>query len=66
MSKDSKELSVEVDEIRKQFCHKMLKKIEDRFPKEAVDVAMAFHVLGMRPLTHLCKEQREDYGSKEH
>ena len=65
MSKVSKKVSVEVDDIRKQLCHNTVKNIEDRFPKEAVDVAMAFRVLGMRPLTHLCKEQREDYGSKE-
>ena len=65
MSKVSKKLSVEVDEIRKEFCHNTVKNIEDRFPKEAVDVAMAFHVLGMRPLTHLSKVQREYYGRKE-
>ena len=49
MSKVSKKLSVEVDDIRKEFCHNMVKNIEDRFPKEAVDVAMVFHVLGMPP-----------------
>ena len=65
MSKDAKKLTVEVDEIRTDFCHTMVKNIEDIFPKEAVDVAMAFHILGMRPPTHLSKEQREDYGSKE-
>ena len=65
MSKYSKKLSVEVDDIRKDFCHNTVKNIEDRLPKEAVYVAMAFHVLGMCPLTHLSKEQREDYGSKE-
>ena len=42
-------MSVEVDDIRKEFCHNTVKNIEDRFPKEAVDVAMAFHVLGMHP-----------------
>ena len=57
MSKDAKKLSVEVDEIRKEFCHNMVKNIEDRFQKEAVDVAMAFHILGMRPLTHLSKSK---------
>ena len=60
MSEDANKMSVEVDEIMKEFCHNMVKNIEDRFPKEAVDVAMAFHILGMRPLTHLSKEQRED------
>ena len=65
MRKVSKKLSVEVDDIRKEFCHNMVKNVEDRFPKEAVDVAMVFHVLGMRPLTYLCREQREDYGRKE-
>ena len=42
----------------------MVKNIEYRFPKDAVDVAMAFHILGMHPLTHLSEEQREDYASK--
>ena len=60
MSKDAK-----VDDIRKEFCHNMVKNIEDRFPKEAVDVAMSFQILGMRPLTHLSKEQRDEYGNKE-
>ena len=64
MSKVSKKLSVEVDDIRKEFCHNMVKNIEDRFPKEAVDVAMVFHVLGAS-LTHLSKERSEDYGRKE-
>ena len=35
MSKVSKKLSVEVDDIRKEFCYNMVKNIEDRFPKEA-------------------------------
>ena len=51
MSKAANKLSVEVDEIRKEFCHNMVKNIEDRFPKEAVDGAMAFHILGMRTST---------------
>ena len=65
MGKDAKKLSQEVDKIRQQFCHNVVRNIVDKFPKETVDVAMAFHTLGMPTLSFLSKEQTAAYGSQE-
>lgn len=63
--KNLKDTSKEIDEIRVAFCENLLKNIDDRFPKEAVSVASAFHVLGMRPLSFLSDEEKQNYGHKE-
>jgi hypothetical protein len=60
-----KAASNEIAEVRSTFCDNMRKNIEDRFPKDTEDVASAFSVLCMRPLTFLSAEQRADYGVKE-
>ena len=62
---DMKKLSRDIGDIRKEFCDTLHKNIENRFPKDCVDVAVAFNVLGLRPLSFLSAEDREDYGSKE-
>ena len=46
----------ECENIRNEFCTALLKNIEERFPSESMDIAMAFHVLGMRPLSFLSSE----------
>ena len=55
----------EVAEIRTEFCNNLLKNIENRFPRESVDVASAFHIFGMTPLLHLSQTDRQEFGQKE-
>ena len=63
--KSVKQLCKEVDEVRDTFCEKLSNNISDRFPRESVDVATSFHVFGMRPLSFLSDEQKEEFGNRE-
>ena len=63
--KSLRQLSKEVDEVRDSFCEKLSNNISDRFPREAVDVSTSFHVFGMRPLSFLSDEQKEEFGNRE-
>lgn len=60
-----KDTSKQLETIRHEFCDTMIKNIEDRFPKEALTVASAFHVFGMRPLSFMSVDDREAFGKKE-
>ncbi|KAL8568827.1 hypothetical protein ACOMHN_035590 [Nucella lapillus] len=55
----------EIEEIRVSFCDNLTKNIEDRFPRQSTDVASAFGVLGMRPMSFLSADERAEYGLKE-
>ena len=65
LEKSLKEVSKEVEEVRDNFCEKLSNNISDRFPRESVDVSTAFHIFGLRPLSFLTDEQKEEYGSRE-
>ena len=62
---DLSKLSKEMSEARDAFCSNLKRNINSRFPQAALDVSMAFGILGMRPISFLSADDLEDYGNKE-
>lgn len=57
--------SKEIREMREKFCDRLCENLSKRFPSGSSDVASAFSVLCMRPLSFLSSEDREMFGNKE-
>lgn len=50
------------ENVKKDFINKLIENIEDRFPRDQLNIISAFAALGMRPISFIDKDQLGEWG----